>query len=134
MSQEDITEDSGWQFSFSRPRSVRLRSTKDFRHCYETGERAGDTHLLLIAAAGVGRCVRAGVSVSKKHGNAVRRNRRKRLLREAFRLSRHRLPALDLILIPRQNVQSTLGDYQASLVSLGAQLEKRIHREQRPDN
>jgi ribonuclease P protein component len=47
--------------------------------------------------------VRLGVSVSKDHGGAVRRNKLKRLLREAFRLERERLPrGLDVVLIPRQ--------------------------------
>jgi len=46
---------------------------------------------------------RLGVSVSKDHGRAVRRNKIKRLLREAFRLERAALPAnFDLVLIPRQ--------------------------------
>ena len=37
--------------------------------------------------------IRLGLSVSKDHGSAVRRNKIKRLLREAFRLERISLPA-----------------------------------------
>jgi len=119
--------------SLTRPTSQRLRTTGDFRHCYDAGYRAGNQHLLLFAAANEPEHARLGVSVSKKHGNAVRRNRKKRLLREAFRLCQHDLPALDLVIVPRQTEESTLQDYQASLTSLAARLAKRINRKPRGD-
>ena len=72
---------------------------------------------------------RIGLSVSKKHGNAIRRSRIKRLLREAFRLSQYDLPkGLDLILIPRQNTDSKLDDYLASLSRLAVKLDRRLRK------
>lgn len=60
---------------------------------------------------------RFGLSVSRKNGGAVVRNRLKRLLREAFRLEQHALPAgLDLILIPQPGPEPSLAGYRAALI------------------
>lgn len=112
---------------FGLPRTRRLRSARDFAGVYRLRERAGDQHLLLFGAKNSLGETRIGLSVSKKHGNAVRRARLKRLLREAFRLSQHELPAgLDLILIPRQNSDAELEDYRASLERLSGRLARKL--------
>ncbi|MGE0144720.1 MAG: ribonuclease P protein component [Planctomycetota bacterium] len=86
---------------FGHPRAVRLRSQSDFRAVYRRGTRA---HGKLLVVIGRPRSAghRLGIAVSKEHGCAVRRNKIKRILREAFRLERPELPgAFDLIVIPR---------------------------------
>jgi len=113
----------------TRPVSHRLRSSRDFQNCYGSGVRSGDGHLLIFAAANSCSFARSGVSVSRKHGNAVRRNRKKRLLREAFRLCQHDLPHCDFVLVPRQSARSTLLDYQSSLKKLASQLDRRLRRQ-----
>lgn len=63
----------------------------------------------------------------------MKRNRLKRLLREAFRLSQHELPTgLDLILIPRQNAGAGLDDFRRSLVQLARRLAKRLETSGEP--
>lgn len=108
-------------------RTQRLRSSQDFERVYAMKQRAGDDFLLIFGAANELPHTRVGLSVSKKHGNAVRRSRIKRLLREAFRLTQHDLPSgLDLILIPRQNSGAALTDYQTSLRKLADRLDQRV--------
>ena len=128
MNSNPSTSETKATVRLTRPTSHRLRTTEDFRRCYDAGHRAGNQHLLLFAAANEPEHARLGVSVSKKHGNAVKRNRKKRLLREAFRLCQHDLPAIDLVIVPRQTDESTLQDFQASLTSLAHRLARRINR------
>ena len=111
----------------------RLKSQRHFKRVYQRGRRAGGQWMTLVACFGrpplryeevkapAGRTTaRLGLSVSKDHGGAVRRNKLKRLLREAFRLERHRLPlGLDLVLIPRQRAEDfPLQALRAELVPL----------------
>ena len=73
---------------------------------------------------------RVGLSVSKRYGGAVQRNRLRRLYREAFRLTRHELPGgLDIVMIPRSPNEPTLLTVQQSLNVLAWRLAKRLAKE-----
>lgn len=115
------------------PAELRLRSGKDFERVYALKCKGADGVLLMFAARGPGPATRIGLSVSKKHGGAVIRNRLKRWLREAFRLERHRIPpGLDLIAIPLAADRASLAAYRESLVNLARRLNRRLEPSSRP--
>jgi ribonuclease P protein component len=76
---------------------MRLRNSGEFRRVYTRGRRY-DGHLMTAFVQPNGLAHhRLGITASRKAiGNAVERNRAKRLLRETFRLSQMALEALDV--------------------------------------
>jgi ribonuclease P protein component len=70
----------------SRPRPGRLSRSGDFERAYRRGRSVANRHLVLyVFPRGRSDEPRVGVSVSRRLGGAVVRNRVKRLLREALR-------------------------------------------------
>jgi ribonuclease P protein component len=115
-------------FSFSR--RFRLRTAAEFDRVYRAKVFAADDVLVINACASGLNFPRLGISVSKKAGNAVVRNRWKRLIREAFRLSRAELPGgIDLVVRPQKEAVPELGAITRSLGSLARRLEERIARQ-----
>lgn len=110
---------------FSFPRSARLIRAYEFKRVYGRGRRIRGRAMTLVAYKRRSPGLRLGLSVSKDHGCAVRRNKIKRLLREAFRLERPALPGrYDLITIPtKREGKYQLDELRREFIDLLQRLE-----------
>jgi ribonuclease P protein component len=116
--------------SYRFPRQLRLRSRKDFERVYARRRSVSNRWLIIYGCENHLPYSRLGLSVSRKLGSAVQRNRLRRLCREAFRLCRPELPAgLDLVLIPRTGEEPPLEELKSTLRRLVPQLAARLARD-----
>jgi ribonuclease P protein component len=102
-------------------REQRLTKSEQYTLVYNSGSTQTDRLLVLKAMHNRLDYSRYGISVSKRVGNAVVRNRVKRILREILRLSKL-CPGWDIILIARS--PAATGDYHV----IKASLEKLLSR------
>ncbi len=85
------------------PRAARIRKRADFVRLQRISRRGAGMRFVVITAAQRTGVSRIGITVSKRIGGAVVRNRVKRLVREFFRRHRHRIvPGEDVLVIARQ--------------------------------
>lgn len=109
------------------PKSVRLLSQKDFDTVYQNDVFAADDFLVIRATRNNLEVTRLGLSVSRKVGNAVVRNRWKRLIRQAFRVQRLDLPlGLDMVVRPRKGATCELVGIERSISRLAERLDRKL--------
>lgn len=78
----------------SYPGFCRLRKSWEYRLVRKMGCKFNTPHFVLLALGNNTNIPRLGITVSRKVGNAVQRNRLKRIIREFFRVRKHLYPAL----------------------------------------
>jgi ribonuclease P protein component len=85
----------------------RLHNPGEFERVYAARKAVHASEMVVFVCPNDLGHSRLGVSVGCKHGNAVRRNRIKRVFRAAFRQSRDALPTgNDYVLVPRKGVKA----------------------------
>jgi ribonuclease P protein component len=106
----------------------RVRHGGDYQRAFRRRVSAADPLIIVFGHPNELPHARLGLSVSRRVGGAVVRNRWKRLLREAFRLTRLSLPAnLDLIVVPRPGASPTLSGLSESLVRLAKRVDRKLN-------
>ena len=106
---------------FAFPPEQRLKRPSDFRAVFDRGTKRHTRGFILFRASGGSDLPRLGVSVGRKVGGAVVRNRVKRLLRESFRLHWREwvLSGADVVVIAKRGAD-TLSLHEVSRELSGA--------------
>ena len=92
--------------SFILPKDERLLNRKDFVNLNRLGKRYPTKNFTVILKENGLEISRLGITVSKKIGNAVTRNRVKRLIREFYRLNKQYVPkGIDIVIIAKKGAK-----------------------------
>ena len=121
----------GFQFT----KAERLTRKKEFERVFDEGKVFKNNEVVLYVIPNDFLHSRLGLVVSKKVGNSPRRNRAKRLLREAYRLNKHLLKThVDIIAIPRHPFSSDLklsdveDGFKNLLIKISETFTNEVHR------
>lgn len=112
------------------PRSHRLTARRQYVEVYERGWKARRPCGVVFALPNdVGVC-RLGLTVTRRVGSAVRRNRVKRVLREIFRRNRKELPeAMDIVVNGHSSILTLAPErVERELLSAIAELARKMRR------
>jgi ribonuclease P protein component len=117
-----------------------VQKRAEFERIQQSGERVDTRHFVLILAAQPKpREARLGITASRRVGNAVVRNRAKRLVREAFRATPELWPdGVDLVVIVRKplgelRLAAVLSEWRGAARTVGRRLEKLSRLAPEPD-
>ena len=89
----------------------RILKHSDFLRISRCGIKLQNRYFVVLFCQGRFKRTRLGVTVSKKVGNAVERNRIKRIFREYFRLNRHKITGFwDINIIARKKAAGLTSD------------------------
>ncbi|TJX13666.1 ribonuclease P protein component [Tissierella creatinini] len=87
-------------------KKYRIRKNLEFKRVYSGGKNYWNRNLTLYIKKNNLDESRFGITITKKIGNAVVRNRIRRRIKEVYRLNFHKIKdGYDLVFIPKKNVQ-----------------------------
>jgi len=127
-----LRESDGHPLDQRFPAESRIKKRRDFLAARRRGRRSHTKHFLVDVHRSPARRRRLGVTVSRKVGNAVQRNRVKRWLREVYRQHQEIFPnQRDIVITAKRGFQdfsyTTIRD---ELIALFSQYAKASDRSQ----
>jgi ribonuclease P protein component len=105
------------------PRSERLRTRSEYAYMYKHGRKLVDKAFICYVVRNTGQGRKFGLTVSRKVGGAVTRNRVKRYIREAYRANRQRMDESCSVVIIARPSAATLS-CQECASAIGALFDK----------
>ena len=88
------------------PTITSINQNRDFRRIYARGKSYVDSALVVYVLNNRANCCRLGITVSKKLGGAVKRNRTRRVIKEAFRQLPPISRRVDIVVVARMKAAS----------------------------
>jgi ribonuclease P protein component len=101
------------------PKENRVLKRGEFREIYETGRKVQARFFTAFVRGRAGEQRRLGITSTRKIGNAVARNRTRRLLREVFRKNKQLVPSgIDIVLnVKRSLLEATYQDLEGDFIA-----------------
>jgi ribonuclease P protein component len=105
-------------------KASRVRRRGEFQRVFNLSLRAKGRYVTVLVAPNEAGTTRLGIVASRKLGDAVRRNRAKRLIRQIFRQtpSLPVRPGIDVVVIPRREL------FDAAYSSLESDFRRTLER------
>ena len=114
------------------PNRDRIRKQSDFDRVYAAQAFAADDVLVIRGCRNEFEYSRLGLSVSRRVGPAVVRNRWKRLIRETFRTGHQQIPrGYDFVVRPRRGASLSFPAIARSLPQLSHRLVGRLEKQKK---
>ncbi len=111
------------------PKERRVRKQAEFDAIYRDAVHAADNVLVVQTLRNGLDVTRLGLSIGRKVGNAVVRNKWKRTIREVFRKSKDQLPpGLDIVVRPRKGATLSYEAVEQSLPKLVNRANRRLSK------
>lgn len=86
-------------------KKFRIRKNVEFKKVYKLGKNYWNRNLILYVKKNDKKVTRVGYTITKKIGNAVTRNRLRRMMKEVYRLNFHNIKeGYDLVFIAKKKL------------------------------